>query len=964
MTSLKYFCCLAVSFLLSGRMVGHNASGSVAEDSLQSYVERVSQSGLRYPQEVVFVHMDNTCYFLGDTLYYKAYVTRSDRGTPSDISRVLYVDLLNQDGYLAERQTLRLRNGQAAGTICLHDTLYAGYYELRAYTRWQLNWGTTEHPHSDFAEKWFLRPDMAKDFFRDYEKLYSRVFPLYDKPQQEGSYDRTMTLRPLRRYSRIKPEKPEAEVGLYPEGGSLIEGGAQRIAFEANSMEGERLDGQLRIYDSKHNVVAEGRTVNRGRGVVEMACQPGESYTAEFLWGTDNVARAEFPKVEKKGAVMRVGQSGGQFHIGIRRQGLGQEPLGLTLMMNGIVRHSEAKVDGEQLTLDTSDLPDGVAQLTLFDHRGRVLADRLTFVRHDSLRLSNVRVTGLPTKGEPFAPVTLHVEAPQAGTVSVAVRDKALSDPVNDNGTMLTELLLGSQIRGFVEDPLYYFEADDEERRTALDLLLMVQGWRRFRWEDQLAGPTVTEPFEQFPVIRGDVSRYDPLDQEDYFYTQTMDAYRLMLMESRMGTSKSKKKASGGSSGPNLREPLALMERKARTGETKITTYLGNNMTEDMTSEPEEPQGHPFLEDLPVLKGPRKAYANDTILYSTTKADPSEFQSLASLKGEVKVRAEFVQPGAATNGTAALEAVTNEGNFALQGPHSNHPYYMYLAAYQKAEPTFSADADDYPDYSVRIRPFHPRYVAPYSYYQEHLRSEQGTAAGQRIRFEDGTGQMSDVVVGGNRNGLRALDLSKPVLVVDAYDAFNQTVDAGLSPAWYAGALSFVINVARLYIGEMGVKRSYDLERRWDGKNFSQNMTPYVQHRYNHLQNLYRVVLYSDYAPRREGDRRYQAADQPSVTVNLEPLPDDGQRRTSRDRRYVQPGYNVCEDFYHPRYETRPLPEVKDYRRTLYWKPDLKLDERGQATVTFYNNGRENEMSVSLEGLTEKGQILSGDGISF
>ena len=71
--------------------------GVNAYDSLKTYAETVSNYGKKYPQEIVFVHMDNTCYFLGDTLYYKAYVQRSDKGVPSNISQVLYAELFNQD---------------------------------------------------------------------------------------------------------------------------------------------------------------------------------------------------------------------------------------------------------------------------------------------------------------------------------------------------------------------------------------------------------------------------------------------------------------------------------------------------------------------------------------------------------------------------------------------------------------------------------------------------------------------------------------------------------------------------------------------------------------------------------------------------------------------------------------------------------------------------------------------------
>ena len=93
--------------------------------------------------------------------------------------------------------------------------------------------------------------------------------------------------------------------------------------------------------------------------------------------------------------------------------------------------------------------------------------------------------------------------------LSLSVRDRATEEFSYDNGTMLTEMLLASEIRGFVENPGYYFEADDSIRRRALDLLMMVQGWRRYEWR-AMAG---IEPLEltwmpeKFQTIAGCVNR-------------------------------------------------------------------------------------------------------------------------------------------------------------------------------------------------------------------------------------------------------------------------------------------------------------------------------------------------------------------------------------------------------------------------------------------------------------------------
>ncbi|MBQ2298614.1 MAG: hypothetical protein II278_04475, partial [Bacteroidaceae bacterium] len=50
-------------------------------------------------------------------------------------------------------------------------------------------------------------------------------------------------------------------------------------------------------------------------------------------------------------------------------------------------------------------------------------------------------------------------------------------------GNMRTWMLLSSEVRGYVHQPEYYFEADDEEHRRSADLLMLTQGWRRYDWE-------------------------------------------------------------------------------------------------------------------------------------------------------------------------------------------------------------------------------------------------------------------------------------------------------------------------------------------------------------------------------------------------------------------------------------------------------------------------------------------------
>ena len=76
------------------------------------------------------------------------------------------------------------------------------------------------------------------------------------------------------------------------------------------------------------------------------------------------------------------------------------------------------------------------------------------------------------------------------------------------------------------------------------------------------------------------------------------------------------------------------------------------------------------------------------------------------------------------------------------------------------------------------------------------------------------------------------------------------------------------------------------------------------------------------------------------------------------RKMIFHGYSVPREFYHPNYRMKPGKEkLEDYRRTLYWNPEVKIDSLGKAQVSFYNNSSARRLFISAEGLSPDGQIL-------
>ena len=936
--------------------------------TLEGWADRLDRFGKAIPQEKVFVHMDNTCYFLGDTIWFAAYTRRTDTDLPSDASRVLYVELLNQDGFLVERQVIEMKGGRGHGNFALSDTLYGGYYELRAYTRWQLNWGLTEKEHTSDAEAWFFNKDMAHEYYRDYDKLYSRVFPVYDKPQAAGEYFRDMTTRPLRRYFKSGAPEPQLMLSLFPEGGHAVAGVPCRVAFEAATEAGEVCEGnlqmnkeKLRMNNEKEEEVESVATVSRGRGVFTFTPEAGQEYEFTFTAQDGRTATATLP-VESDGVALSVERKGDAWEIQVHAAGAAAaKPLGLTIMHEGKTVLFEP-VHSSFFTLHSSldSLSSGIHQVTVFDANGRVWADRLFFVTKPELLHSSLLIEGLKDQYEPFERAELQVTAPslsgRAGgesALSLSVRDAATQDYTYDNGNILTEMLLASEIKGFVPQPEYFFEADDEEHRTALDLLMLTQGWRRFDWHT-MATPGVFElvqPAEtQTPYLRGEVLNYSAsLPQDDVLAFDNCElAYKLE-------DSITHAQEIAARNNEDISSYLSKFRKGLRTSDEGLSTedtYIGAGQGEVI--ETIIAQSYARESNFPA-----GSYQMQGIIAA------ERFHAKENALGkEVRVHADFTQPGSES---VIGDVDTRQGRFSIQSPRFDGYCILYLAASDttkwkegKSHIWINMDETRDPEYYVRISQPYPRFTKPYTYYQTAYQSApNGVAQNDLFSPSSYATQLQMVTVRAKHGGMRRLDLSKPAYVIDAYKAFNEACDAGLMCGQYRGRFHFINSVARLFCGDMQTHNYYLVEPRYDGANVSRSQTASFINRFNQLTNLESVRLYTDYNPRTGGDPRAKEDNVERLTVALHQLPDEGQRVTYRDRRYILQGFNVADDFYHPNYQrTPPTESKKDYRRTLYWNPDLQLDADGHATVTFFTGSKPATIMVEANGQAGDGTLLT------
>ena len=909
-------------------------------------------------QEKVYLHLDNHCYYKGDTIWYKAYVVRADSLTYSDMSHILYVELLSPDGMLVDRhQVIISGDGYSDGDFVLRDSVYSGYYELRAYTRWMLNFRVSEHHYNVVDARQFYNSQMAEDFFRQFDAVYSRVVPVYEKPEEPGEYGaKYIVSRPKTRIEKELKEK--LTVTFFPEGGHLIAGQMCTIAFEAVDEDGEQQDvtGQLYVPDRDDSLAIA--TSHQGRGAFTVRVPENGRLKARFPWHGKQYS-FDLPKTEERGCALRVNAVDDARQVLVTLGGLtAGEEYGIAVLCRGKLHYFETVTDNVVLTIAKDSLPTGVNDLLVFDGTGQLLADRLFFVNNHDYDGQEVSIEVEKNTYDPFEQIELHIQAPAAARhLSVSVRDGATDEPSYDTGNMLTDLLLSSELKGFVAYPDYYFETDDADHRRHLDLLMMVQGWRRYDYHEMTSqqplrySPEVTMTIEgsvypttDSPMFEPEEVRYWPVGVFGYKSTTNYDI-----------------------SGPQS----MVEELYKRIGEAK-----------EVTSDEEGPSSDTKTVEL-------EGNQNMSLNLVDAGRGQNFFQARGGLKKEVTVVGELVFEDDIA--TVNLET-ENGGHFMFQVPPYYGQAFFFLKAYDtdisdkrlhRMESRGVLDETAMPEYYVKRDLFYPVFAKKYSFYQCHQPQNQGTLSFddtlmpeiERISSMD-TKLRNVNVKGKRRRGRHRIDYSKPACVYDAQELYNLVTDRGLSFGLY-DPQSFPMQVSMALLGNYNSEQMMTVQARLnDGEH-----TPYVYYRNfdpgvpiggpfrsdlvinrDIMLNRQDIIrLYTDFELRNEEKRIDQQINAADVTLDFILMPDDSKRYTYRDRRMILNGMTEPDDFYHPDYSRRPLPsQLKDYRRTLYWNPNAKLDEEGRYTATFYNNGKQTRIRVSVAGLTTDGKPVTFD----
>ncbi len=422
----------------------------------------------KFPQEKAYLQFDKRVYNPGETIWYKAYLfTGFD---PSPFSRSFYAELYDAAGNLIQRKTSPLVESTTAGGFEIPDTFKGSRVHVRAYTTWMLNFDTSF--------------------------VYEKDLRIAGVPKDTAG---TNTV--------------ERSLHFFPEGGDMVAGIENNIAFKANDDYGVPVKVTGILHDASGKSLLEFSSTHDGMG--KFVLTPDKLDVLYATWKDDKGMdhRTELPAVKSSGVVLRLLNSNQKLVFSIARppDNTAYEKLIVIAHMNqqliykAIVNLKENFMSGGDIPI--TQLPTGILQVTIFDMNEMPLAERVVFVNNHHYRFDPkiaIQSKSIQKRGRNV----FEIEVPDSlkCNMSLAVTDAEVDGVKSGEDNIISRLLLTGDIHGYVKDPYYYFKDNSDSLARQLDLVMLTHGWRRFLWEMLRHGKT--------PVIKYPIQDYLSLNAE------------------------------------------------------------------------------------------------------------------------------------------------------------------------------------------------------------------------------------------------------------------------------------------------------------------------------------------------------------------------------------------------------------------------------------------------------------------
>jgi hypothetical protein len=519
----------------------------------------------RFPAEKLYLQFDRPNYTTYDTIWFKASLFNAATYSPSRLSSKVYIELISDSSIVVNRFAIPMVSGLGQGHIVLDEKIKDGTYTVRAYTNWMQNFGDEAYFSKQFyvgkpsdqgswliSEQHILKTQPQGNevsIALKLSNLNNAIIPYRDLELRLTEGEKTLFKNnyltsdggsitanfilpkkaDMRQLSLLITDKTnknkysfpfypggqlqDVDLQFMPEGGNLVNGLSSRVAFKAIGEDGLGTAVNGKILSNTGREVCNFATEHNGMGSFFMIPRANETYTAKYeLNGVTH--SVPLPVAKPSGLALRVDNlsSPDSIYVYIRATpeiAAANKPYSLIIQSVGeIYLGLSFKISRgfTNIHLAKNQLMSGIVGFTIIDADNKPLCERRIFIdHHDRL---NLEIADPQLRYQPKDSIALNINvchvngAPVIGSFAVAITDDAFikADPLADN--IVSRLLLISELKGYIETPGWYFTPGTANTITALDNLMLAQGWTGFDWDKALQTPPPQPKFKPEPDNR------------------------------------------------------------------------------------------------------------------------------------------------------------------------------------------------------------------------------------------------------------------------------------------------------------------------------------------------------------------------------------------------------------------------------------------------------------------------------
>ncbi|ANF52284.1 hypothetical protein A0O34_17940 [Chryseobacterium glaciei] len=434
-----------------------------AEQALKTFEQK-------YPQEKIHLLFNKENYVAGENIWFKSFVFEGYN--PSNISTSLFVELYDNNKNQISKKIFPLLNGEGSGSILLPETLKENVYYVRAYTTWMAN--------------------------------FSEDFQL---------------IKPIIVYNPSSPEKITPDTNsawsafVYPESGTFVNGINTKFAVRLQSKDVPPLEweGYVTEIDKPDTKMITFKGLDQNVGLFNITPESGKKYQLTVQDKKGQKQTINLPEVSSSGLNLQVVSSADNVKYTLKTKNISPEAQYYKVL--GTINNQlvyKAKInkisDGLQYSIPNNQLINGILQLTVFDDKENIVANRLTFVQPQLLQIKKPALQSLSIKNGSREKSSFDITKDiNCSNYTVLVIDSNTNSSEEEQ-SFLSTLWLTGDITSNISHPSQYFTKN--RNVDALDALLISEKWKRFDWKYIISGnyPSIKYQPENYLSYKGKVN--------------------------------------------------------------------------------------------------------------------------------------------------------------------------------------------------------------------------------------------------------------------------------------------------------------------------------------------------------------------------------------------------------------------------------------------------------------------------